>query len=134
MAEDINERPFIPIKEGGITLSPGQQKNIGSIPCKQMRTISATVRGSYAQGADTTKPLCLKAFYSPDGRHHDTNSFASIFLPATQGATKQITRRIDPPETGFLAIKISNPDANAVTDVSVWMGGRRWADSTTKQA
>jgi len=133
MAIDIRERDHFPVKEAGFDLAPSQQKNIGAIPCRQLRKLTATVRATYSQSADVTKPLVLETFWSPDGQHHDTNSHASIFLPAVQGAEKQISRDIPCPEVGFLAVKITNPDTHAVSDVSVWMGGRRWADNQTMQ-
>ena len=133
MAIDTRERAHFPVMEAGFDLAPGQQKNIGAIACRQLRKLTATVRGTYEQGADVTKPLVLETFWSADGQHHDTNSFASIFLPSVQGATKQISRDIPTPEVGFLAVKISNPDTHPVSDISVWMGGRRWADTQTMQ-
>lgn len=129
-----DERDHFPVVQTGFDLAPGQQKNIGSIRCKQLRKLTATVRATYNQSADVTKPLIIETFWSADGEHHDTNSYASIFLPAVQGETKQISRDIPTPEVGWLGIKITNPDTHNVENVSVWMGGRRWADSTTEQA
>jgi len=134
MAISEDERGHFPVVQTGFDLDPGQTKNIGSIACKQLRKLIATVRATYNQSANVTKPVVIETFWSADGEHHDTNSYASIFLPAVQGETKQISRDIETPEVGFLAIKLTNPDTHPVRDVSVWMGGRRWADSTTKQA
>lgn len=134
MAINPREREHIPVNETGFDLAPGQQKNIGTIPCWQLRKLTATVRATYSQSADVTEPLILETFWSADGDHHDTNSYASIFLPSTQGATRQISRDIPTPEVGYIAVKITNPDTHAVEDISVWMGGRRWADSQTMQA
>ena len=133
MAIDPRERDHFPVIQTGFDLAPGQTKNIGSLACWQLRRLTVTVRATYDQSADVTKPLIIETFWSADGDHHDTNSYASIFLPATQGETRQISRDIPTPEVGFLAIKLTNPDTHAVEDVSVWMGGRRWADSTTDQ-
>jgi hypothetical protein len=82
MGVDPRERDHFPVIEAGFDLAPGQQKNIGSIPCRQLRKLTATVRASYSQSADVTKPLVIETFWSADGQHHDTNSYASIFLPA----------------------------------------------------
>ena len=133
MSISPDERDHIPVEQTGFDLAPGQQKNIGSMRCWQLRKLTATVRATYDQSADVTKPLIIETFWSADGQHHDTNSYASIFLPATQGATRQISRDIPTPEVGFLAIKLTNPDTHTVADISVWMGGRRWADEMTKQ-
>ena len=133
MAISTDERAHFPVILTGFDLAPGQQKNIGAIACRQLRKLTATVRATYDAAADVTKPLVLETFWSADGQHHDTNSFASIFLPSVQGATKQISRDIPTPEVGFLAVKISNPDTHPVSDCSVWMGGRRWADTDTMQ-
>lgn len=134
MAIDPQEREHIPVAKAGFDLSPGQQKNIGTMLCWQLRKLIATVRATYAADADVTKPVVLETFWSADGDHHDTNSYASIFLPSTQGKTRQISRDIPCPEVGYIAVKITNTDTHAVSDVSVWMGGRRWADTNTKQA
>lgn len=134
MAIDPRERDHIPVVAAGFDLAPGQFKNIGTMPCWQLRKLTATVRATYDQSADVTEPLILETFWSADGDHHDTNSYASIFLPSAQGATRQISRDIPTPEVGYIAVKITNPDTHAVSDVSVWMGGRRWADTNTKQA
>jgi hypothetical protein len=133
MAIDPRERDHIPVIEAGFSLAPGQQKNIGAITCRQLRKLTATIRASYSQSANVTKPLVIETFWSADGQHYDTNSYASIFLPAVQGATKQISRDIPTPEVGYLAVKVTNPDTHAVSDVNVWMGGRRWADNQTMQ-
>lgn len=134
MAIDPRERDHFPVIEAGFDLAPGQQKNIGTIQCWQLRKLTATVRATYDAAADVTEPLVLETFWSADGDHHDTNSYASIFLPSTQGETRQISRDIPTPEVGYVAVKITNPDTHPVSDVSVWMGGRRWADTSTMQA
>jgi len=134
MAIDPRERDHFPVIEAGFDLAPGQTKNIGTIPCWQLRKLTATVRATYAQDADVTDPVVIETFWSADGTNHDTNSYASIFLPSTQGATRQISRDIPTPEVGYLAVKITNPDTHAVSDCKVWMGGRRWPDTMTMQA
>ena len=133
MTVDPREREHIPVAKTGFDLAPGQTKNIGTIPCWQLRKLVATIRATYSQSADVTKPLVFETFWSAEGDHHDTNSYASIFLPSVQGATKQISRDIPTAEVGYLAVKVTNPDTHAVSDVSVWMGGRRWADIQTMQ-
>jgi len=134
MAIDPREREHIPVHKAGFDLVPGQQKNIGSIPCWQLRRVTATVAGTYADTNDNVDPVALEIFFSPDGQNWDDDSLASIFLPRGQTLQRQISLSFDPPEVGYIAAKVSNPDTLVVTDVKVWMGGRRWADEVTMQA
>ena len=134
MGVDPREREFITVSRSGISIPGGGEMNIGSLACRQLRNIVATVRGTYADANDNTDPLCLEIFYSPDGQHWDDDSLRSTFLPRGLTLERQISLSFVPPETGYLAAKIRNPDALTVADVSVWMGGRRWADETTTQA
>ena len=134
MAISPLEREFIPVSKTGIIVAAGQEINIGSMPCWQLRSLIATVRGTYADTNDDVDPLTLQIFYSPDGQHWDDDSYASIFLPRGQTLPRQISLRINPPEVGYIEAKLRNPDTIAVTDISVWMGGRRRSDETTMQA
>lgn len=134
MAIDPRERDHIPISRSGLDVPGGEQKNIGSMPCWQMRRVTATVRGTYADTNDNIDPLCLEIFFSPDGQHWDDDSLASIFLPRGMTLERQISVSFDPPEIGYIAAKVRNPDTLTVSDISVWMGGRRWTDAVTMQA
>jgi len=134
MAINPREREFIRISRSGFDGAPSQEMNIGAMPCWQLRRVTATVRGNYADANDNVDPLCLEIFFSPDGQNWDDNSLTSIFLPRGQTLERQISLSFDPPEVGYIAAKLRNPDALTVTNCSVWMGGRRWPDEMTMQA
>jgi hypothetical protein len=134
MAIDPREREYIRVSRSGLNVPAGEEKNIGAMPCWQLRKVTASVRGTYADANDTIDPLCLEIFFSPDGQNWDDDSLASIFLPRGQTLDRQISVSFNPPEVGYIAAKLRNPDALTVSDCSVWMGGRRWADNQTMQA
>lgn len=122
------------VARSGFDIAPTSQINIGAMMCWQLRSMTATVHGTYADTNDNLDPLCLEIFFSPDGQHWDNDSLASIFLPRGLTLERQISISFDPPEVGMIAAKLRNPDALAVSNCKVWMGGRRWADIQTMQA
>jgi len=99
----------------------------GTIPLVRARTLSITTRLTFdgTVDADTT----VYVYYSPDGNKWDTIALTSWGITFTISTTKQITKILDVPEHGHIAIKVTNgSDAGALSDVIVWYSIQSWPD------
>jgi len=100
----------------------------GDIPLIRARTVSVTVRLTYAAGA--TAPCRVHLRYSPDGKNWDTVDIDYFDVDLTAGATVQRTEPIVIPEHGYVKVLIENLDsAQAVTDIKAWYSVQSWKDT-----
>lgn len=110
------KNPFI---TQGIIAAGGSARSPGDIPLVRARTVSLTVRLTFGSSID--KDAIVYIYYSPDGKHWDTEEYTSFVIPYTAGATKQRTVIINMPEHGYFKVRIYNQStADTITDVKAW--------------
>jgi hypothetical protein len=118
----LNEPWFIKssIAASGSATSPGH------LPLVRARTITITVR--LTCGASLDADPTVEVFYSPDGTNVDTVPYSNWDITYTAGSTVQYTSIVDPPEHGFLSMKVvNNSSADTLTDVKVWYSIQAYA-------
>ena len=89
------------------------------------RTLSITIRLTFNASATGNAKAYL--YYSPDGKYLDTVAYSSWTITVSAGNTIQQTEIIDPPEHGYLTLKIANEDQTyTITNVKAWYTIQSW--------
>jgi len=110
-----------------IIKASGSASSGGQIPLVKARTLSITVRMTFGSSIDADATVYL--YYSPDGKHLDTIAYTSFDVTYSAGNTVQRTVVIDPPEHGYMSLKIvNNSSADSITDVKVWYSIQSYRD------
>lgn len=111
--------PLIPI---GGTGSAGQ-----TIQLVRARTLSITVRVTFDAASDTD--AVVNVYYSPDGNNWDTEVYGTFTITDTASTTKQKTAIFDPPEHGYIWVKVYNASqAKTFTKVIMWYTIQSWPE------
>jgi len=116
--------------EGTWTIIPniaasGVQEAPGTIPLVRARTLTITTRLLYGASIDANTTLDL--IYSPDGNNWDSLAYATASITYSAGATVQKTIIIDPPEHGYIKVKLTNgSSADVITNVRLWYSIQAW--------
>jgi hypothetical protein len=85
-------------------------------------------------GASINADATVDLFYSPDGSNWDTIAYTSWSIAYTAGATVQKTVNVDPPEHGFLKIKVTNgSSADVITAVQAWYSIQSHPDGVVQE-
>lgn len=100
------ERPFDVI---GLIAASSSRYCAGAIPLIRARTISITLRVTC--GAALNADPKVEIYYSPDGNNWDSIAYTSFTLANSAGNIIQRTVVVDPPEHGYLQVKITNQSA-----------------------
>ncbi len=116
----------------GVIPVSGSKWSEGIIPLVRTRTITITVR--LTCGSSIDQDITVGVYYSPDGRNWDTQAYTSFDITYSAGNTVQRTVNIDPPEHGFMRVKITNnSSADTLTDVSMWYSIQSWEQPGWRQ-
>lgn len=109
--------PLIPLGQTG---SAGQ-----TIQLVRARTLSITVRLTFDAASDTD--AVVNMYFSPDGNNWDTEVYATFTITDTASTTKQKTAIFDPPEHGYIWVKVYNASqAKTFTNVRMWYTIQSW--------
>jgi len=107
----------------------GSQVLGGSIPLVRARTLSLTIRETC--GASIDADTTVGIYYSPDGNKWDSIVYTSWAITFTASETIQRTVLIDPPEHGYLVVKITNgSSADVLTNIKGWFSIQSWDTPT----
>jgi hypothetical protein len=107
----------------------GSQFLGGVIPLVRARTLSLTIRETCGAGIDANTTVGL--YYSPDGNKWDSIVYTSWEITYTAGSTIQRTVIIDPPEHGYLQVKITNgSQSDVLTNIKGWYSIQSWDTPT----
>lgn len=109
------------------TMAASTVRSAGNLDCRTVRTATITCSVDFADAGDTD--FLVSLYFSPDGVHYDTISYAPFELAVDAGETVQRTMLINMPEHGYMEVKVTNQDdANAVSNVMVWPTIVKWRD------
>lgn len=111
----------------GLLGASGSVNSTGTIQLVKARTLSITVRATYGASIDADTTCYL--YYSPDGKHRDTISFATFALDYSAGNTVQRTVVVDVPEHGYIDMTITNgSSADTMMNVLAWYSIQSWGE------
>lgn len=118
-------------KELWASIPISSKRRSKSITLNKARSVSCTVRTTYAAGA--ANPASVHIFYSATGSDWDTVPLLEFMVDLTASATIQKTGVIDVPEHGYIMFEVENLDAGeAITNTSLWWKVGNWEDGIQK--
>ena len=105
---------------GGGTIAASGTVN-AEVPVRLVRARTFTVTVGVTFGAQATGDARVDVYTSPNGVDWDTIVYTSFDLAVSAGEYIQRTVNIDPPEHGWISIRIVNEDASvAITNYKAW--------------